>query len=153
MNQDDIKTNLLDSGQWIRMLFMAGFAVAAWLVLLVLIVLVLVQTLIVLVSGEPNRNLRKVGWLFGTYLQQIIQYLCYNSSTKPFPFADFPAADEAADESDDEGQSAADADDPADDGVQYAAPEPEPVAAEEAPPPAPFHHSPDADEPQDPHTR
>lgn len=152
MNQDDIKTNLLDSGQWIRMLFMAGFAVAAWLVVLALIVLVLVQTLIVLVSGEPNRNLRKVGWLFGAYLQEIIQYLCYNSSTKPFPFADFPSADEATDAMN-TAPDAAEVDDPADDGVQYAAPEPDPVAGEEVPPPAPFHHSPDADEPQDPYAR
>lgn len=120
MNQDDIKTNLLDTGQWIRMLFMAGFALAAWLVLLVLIMLVLVQTLIVLVSGEPNRNLRKVGYLFGCYLQEIVQYLCYNSNDKPFPFADFPAAEELADD----------------------------AGAEQAPA-APFHHHPDAADSRD----
>lgn len=102
MNQDDIKSNLLDSSQWLRILFMAGFAVAAWLVLGALVVLVLVQTLIVLVSGETNRNLRKVGYLFGCYLQELIQYLCYNTNHKPFPFGDFPeAAERDADEDDD----------------------------------------------------
>lgn len=123
MNQDEIKTNLLDPRQWIRMLFMAGFAVAAWLVLLGLIVLVLVQTLIVLVSGETNRNLRKVGYLFGCYLQEIIQYLCYNTSVKPFPFADFPEAaerDVVADDDDDDA----------------------PITTEMQSP-APFHHRPD----------
>lgn len=116
MNQDEIKTNLLDPNQWIRMLFMAGFAVAAWLVLIGLIVLVLVQTLIVLVSGETNRNLRKVGYLFGCYLQEVIQYLCYNSSVKPFPFSDFPEAAEressTGDDDDDAGPVAGGMQDP-----------------------------------------
>lgn len=126
MNQDEIKSNLLDANQWIRMLFMAGFAVAAWLVLVGLVVLVLVQTLIVLVSGETNRNLRKVGYLFGCYLHEIIQYLCYNTSTKPFPFADFPEAaerDAAEAEDDDDGDDA-------------------PITTEMQSP-APFHHRPD----------
>jgi hypothetical protein len=141
MKQDDIKTNLLDPRQWTRMLFMAGFAVAAWLVVLALIVLVLVQTLIVLVSGEPNRNLRRVGHLFGCYLQELVEYLCYNSNTRPFPFADFPAgeaeeavAEEAAAE---EGEPDAD--------FEYAA-----AVQEAEPPAAPFdNNSPDADAPQD----
>ena len=105
MNQDEIKSNLLDTNQWIRILFMAGFALAAWLVLVGLIVLVLVQTFIVLVSGETNRNLRKVGYLFGCYLHEIVQYLCYNTSTKPFPFADFPEAAERAAEMDDDDEA------------------------------------------------
>jgi hypothetical protein len=125
MNQDEIKSNLLDANQWLRILFMAGFAVAAWLVVIGLIVLVLVQTLIVLVSGETNRNLRKVGYLFGCYLQEIIQYLCYNTNAKPFPFADFPEADErdpGADEYDDDDDEA-------------------PITTEMQSP-APFHHRP-----------
>lgn len=146
MNQDDIKSNLLDAGQWLRMLFMAGFAVAAWLVVLALIVLVLAQTLIVLLAGEANRNLRKAGYLLGCYLQEIIQYLCYNTNTKPFPFADFPAAAEVAPMA-----SASPAAAPADTTVP---PEPD-QDEQEAPPSAPFHHSPGAgmDEPQDPSPR
>lgn len=93
MNQDEIKTNLLDVDQWIRILFMALFAVAAWLILIGLIVLVLVQTLIMLVSGEPNRNLQKAAYMFGCYLQELIQFMAYNTNKKPYPFADFPNAD------------------------------------------------------------
>jgi hypothetical protein len=136
MNQDEIKSNLLDANQWIRMLFMAGFAIAAWFVLLALVILVLVQTLIVLVSGETNRNLRKVGYLFGCYLQEIIDYLCYNSNVKPFPFADFPEADER-DEDDDTPVAAAD----------------DSHDVHDAHDPAPFHHSPDAGDDQDSHPR
>lgn len=93
MNQEEIKGNLLNANQWIRVLFMAGFAIAAWCVLFVLVVLVLVQMLITLISGEPNRNLQKTGYQFGCYLQEIIQYLVYNTNEKPFPFAEFPGAE------------------------------------------------------------
>jgi hypothetical protein len=133
MNQDEIKTNLLDTNQWIRILFMAGFAVAAWLVLLALVVLVLVQTLIVLVSGEANHNLRKVAYLFGCYLQELVEYLSYNRNDKPFPFADFPQTDER-------------------DTVADVAQQPDAThsgATPEGHSPAPFHHSPEAGDDQD----
>lgn len=134
MNQDAIKSNLLDANQWVRMLFMAGFAVAAWLVLLGLVVLVLAQTLIVLVSGETNHNLRKVGYLFGCYLHEIIQYLCYNTNAKPFPFADFPEAAE---------REAAEADEAEDEDA--------PITTERQSPAA-FHHRPDVADEQDKNT-
>lgn len=95
MNQDEIKRNLLDADQWIRVLFMAGFAIAAWFVLIGLSGLVVVQTIIALISGEPNRNLQKAGYLFGCYLHEIIEFLVYNTDDKPFPFSEFPTAEES----------------------------------------------------------
>jgi hypothetical protein len=94
MNQEEIKRNLLDADQWVRVLFMAGFAIAAWFVLIGLSGLVVVQTIIALVSGEPNRNLQKAGYLFGCYLHEIIEFLVYNTDDKPFPFSEFPTAEE-----------------------------------------------------------
>ena len=93
MNQDDLRNNLLDSGHWLRILFMLCFAFAAWVVSLLLAVLVLVQLLIALVSGNANPNLQKTGYQFVRYLQQILQFLLYNREEKPFPFADFPSAE------------------------------------------------------------
>lgn len=95
MNQEEIKSNLLDIDQWIRILFMVGFAFAAWFVLLGLLILVVVQTLISLISGEPNHNLQKAGYVFSCWLHEIIQFLVYNTNDKPFPFAEFPTADTA----------------------------------------------------------
>jgi hypothetical protein len=97
MNQEELKGNLLNANQWIRVLFMAGFALAAWCVLFLLVVLVLVQMLITLISGEPNPNLQRTGYQFGCYLQEIIQYLVYNTNVKPFPFNEFPGAQERKD--------------------------------------------------------
>lgn len=90
MNQDQIKQNLLSPDAWLRILLMAGFAVAAWLTLLVLGVIVLVQALLVLITGFPNANLQRFGLIAGAYLFEIIQFLLYNTEDKPFPFAPFP---------------------------------------------------------------
>jgi hypothetical protein len=95
MNQEEIKRNLLDADQWIRIIFMVGFAIVAWFVLVGLLVLVVVQTLISLISGEPNRNLQKAGFTFGCWLHEMILFLVYNTDEKPFPFAEFPTADDA----------------------------------------------------------
>ena len=93
MNQNDLRNNLLDSGHWLRILFMLCFSFAVWVVGVLLAVLVLVQLLITLVAGSPNFNLQKTGYQFVLYLRQILQFLLYNSEEKPFPLADFPSAE------------------------------------------------------------
>jgi hypothetical protein len=90
MNQDQIKQNLLSPDAWLRILLMAGFAVAAWLTLTVLGVIVLVQAVLVLITGYPNVNLQRFGLVAGAYLFEIVQFLLYNTEDKPFPFAPFP---------------------------------------------------------------
>jgi hypothetical protein len=90
MNQDQIKRNLLSPEAWLRILLMAGFAVAAWLTLTVLGVIVLVQAILVLITGLPNANLQRFGLISGAYLFETIQFLLYNTEDKPFPFAPFP---------------------------------------------------------------
>ena len=92
MNQDDLRNNLLDSNHWLRIVFMVCFAFAAWVVTILLGVLVLVQLLITLVAGNPNPNLQKSGYQLVRYLEQILQYLLYNTDEKPFPITDFPSA-------------------------------------------------------------
>lgn len=108
MKQEEIKRNLLDADQWIRIIFMVLFAVVAWFVLIGLLILVVVQALISLISGEPNRNLQKAGFTFGCWLHEMVLFLVYNTEEKPFPFAEFPTADEGTGKT-----SAADAKDPA----------------------------------------
>lgn len=94
MNQDELKTNLLDADAWLRILSMIVLAFLAWLTLIGLGMLVVVQAVIALVAGNPNRNLQKLGYLLSRYLSQAIDFLLYNSEHKPFPFADFPGTDD-----------------------------------------------------------
>jgi len=93
MDQDQVKQNILSGRQWLRMLFMAGYILASWVLTLVLLVTILVQTLIVLITGETNRNLRHFGILCGVFMHQIIHFLVYGSDDKPFPFTEFPDID------------------------------------------------------------
>lgn len=97
MNQDEVKNNLLAPAQWLRMLIMAGFVLAAWVVWLVVVVLMITQTVTVLITGEPNANLKHFGLVTSAYLQQIISFLVYGTEVRPFPFAPFPECDVSVD--------------------------------------------------------
>lgn len=79
---------------------MAAFALVLYLVIApIVIVLMVVQALFSVLSGQSNSNLRRFGSALGQYVFQILQFLTYNSHEKPFPFTDFPSLDEAEDES------------------------------------------------------
>jgi hypothetical protein len=93
MDQDQVKQNVLSGQQWLRMLFMVGYILASWVVTIVLLAIIVLQTLIVLITGETNQNLRRFGISCGVFMHQIIQFLVYGSDDKPFPFAEFPDID------------------------------------------------------------
>jgi len=109
MNQDQIKQNLLSGDTWLRILFMAGFAVAVWITMMVLVVIIVAQLLIVLVVSSPNPNLQRFGLLAGAYLFETLQFLLYNTDDKPFPFAPFPDPESAGNDMSDSDQDADDA--------------------------------------------
>ena len=89
---DSIIDNLKQS--WIRIILMVVFAVVLYLAIpLVLLVLMIAQVLFVLITGESNANLRSLGAALSTYIFQIVQFMSYVTDVKPFPFSDFPKAE------------------------------------------------------------
>ena len=50
------------------------------------------QFLTLLITGADNKNLRSFGQSLASWIFQTMQFLTFNSDTKPFPFADWPAA-------------------------------------------------------------
>lgn len=93
---DDIVDNLREPSAWIRIIFMVGFALVLYLIIApIVFVLMIVQALFAVLTGESNTNLRRFGGALGQYVTQILQFLTYNSHEKPFPFSDFPAMEEA----------------------------------------------------------
>ena len=89
---DSIIDNLKQS--WIRIILMVVFAVVLYLAIpLVLLVLMIAQVLFVLITGERNANLRSLGAALSTYIFQIVQFMSYVTDVKPFPFSDFPKAE------------------------------------------------------------
>ena len=59
---------------------------------LVLLLVLLIQTILNLFSGEPSQSIKEFGKSLGVYLQQISEFLSYASEEKPYPFSDWPDA-------------------------------------------------------------
>jgi hypothetical protein len=95
----DIKENLKDTRIWLRGLYMLLFVVFFAVARLVLMVVVVLQFLVRLISGELNERLLDFGGSLAAYLYQVTRFLTFNQEQRPFPFADWPAPEpRAADE-------------------------------------------------------
>ena len=81
---------ILNPETWIRLAFMVCYWLLLGVVGWVLGAVVLVQFIIVLVSSEPNDKLKEFGANLAVYLRQIIEFMCFVTDEKPFPFNDFP---------------------------------------------------------------
>jgi hypothetical protein len=84
---EEIKKNILSPSQWTRIIFMAVYGVAWWIVTIVLVVIVVLQALISLVTGTDNVDLRKFGTILADYLRQLLGFMLYASNEKPWPFS------------------------------------------------------------------
>lgn len=91
MDNEQLKSNLTSSKHWLRLVFMLLFAAVLQLASLVMWVLVIIQFLFSLITGEDNQHLRRFGYSLSTYIYDVLKFLCYSSEEKPFPFADWPA--------------------------------------------------------------
>ena len=89
-----LKTRVLSAEHWLRFMFMALFLMIACVAGYVVFVLVIVQFLFVLITGEGEERLRGLGHSLSQYFFQIFRFLTYNSNDKPFPFADWPSTDQ-----------------------------------------------------------
>lgn len=86
--------NLANPALWIRLVYMILF----WLLLVVarfaIGLLGLLQFLLVLLTGTDNERLRGMGESISQWVLQAMRFLTFNSERKPFPFQDWPRAEE-----------------------------------------------------------
>lgn len=87
---EQIKSNMKNSHNWQRLLFMALFAILLQLASAVMWVLCSIQFLFSLLTGQDNENLRQLGSSIASFVHQALQYLSYNTDDKPFPFGAWP---------------------------------------------------------------
>jgi len=85
--QQQVKQNLQDTNQWIRILYMVLFWIVLYFSMMVTGVLIFIQVLFALITGSANDNLRKFSADLIKYIHQILSFLTYNDERKPFPFA------------------------------------------------------------------
>jgi hypothetical protein len=95
VNNEQIKSNLTSSKHWLRLIFMLVFAAILQLASIVMWVLVIAQFIFSLITGEDNFNLRKFGRSLSIYIFDTLKFLTYASEEKPFPFADWPQAEQS----------------------------------------------------------
>lgn len=94
---EELKRNILSLSQWIRILYMVFYAIACWLITIVLPVIIIAQILISLITGRDNENLRTVGLRVADYFHDMLTFLVYGSETKPWPFNESDSADADSD--------------------------------------------------------
>lgn len=88
----EIKNNLTSPEHWQRLVYMLLFAVMLHVASIAMWVLVALQFIFTLLTGKDNRNLRDLGKSMTLFISQALDYLTFNTETKPFPFADWPRA-------------------------------------------------------------
>lgn len=88
-----IEKNVKSRATWTRFLFMVLCCLFVWLASLVGFVVVVLGFLMVLFTGEVNRELRGVGQSIAAYIYESVRYLTFNTDDRPFPFGNpWPSA-------------------------------------------------------------
>ena len=89
----DNKGTLSNSKTWVRLAYMFLFTLLLMAARLVITLVVIVQFLLVLVTGSDNENLRNLGQGLGKWVYQTIMFLTFNTESKSFPFDEWPEVD------------------------------------------------------------
>src|SRR5690554_6238383 len=95
MDSEELKRNLTSGRHWLRLLFMVLFALILYVAAFVMAGVVILQFLFSLITGQDNLNLRRLGRSLGQYIYQTLSFLTYNREDKPFPFDDWPSAEQS----------------------------------------------------------
>ncbi len=73
-----------------RIFYTILFAIIGWMSLWVFTFVVLIQFGFLLITGQVNTNLKGFNKEVGLFLYDMIKYLSFQTSVKPFPFRDWP---------------------------------------------------------------
>ena len=83
--QSDLEKNVKMRSTWIRLFFMIIFAFLYGLSRLVTAAVVVVQFFHVLFTGGTNEQLKTFGHSLAIYSFEVVDYLTFNTETRPFP--------------------------------------------------------------------
>ncbi len=74
----------------LRLLYAIGFAVAAWVVFWVVVVLAAVQFVLVGTSGKLNDEVKNLSLNLVQYLWELLAFITFIRDEQPFPIGPFP---------------------------------------------------------------
>lgn len=86
MDSEQVKENIKNVNQWLRIAYMVLFAIILYAAMAVMWIVVLVQAIFALLTGSVNDNIHSFSTTLTQYINQIILFLTYNAEDKPFPF-------------------------------------------------------------------
>lgn len=90
LNTNDIKARIFSPKHWIRLIYMLLFALMLHVASIAMWVLCAMQFLFSLFTDKDNENLRYLGKSITRFIGQALDFLTYNTETRPFPFAEWP---------------------------------------------------------------
>ena len=83
--KSEFERNVKSRSTWLRLLFMILFALLYGLSRVVTAAVVVIQFFHVLLTGNTNEQLKNFGHSLAIYSYQVVEYLTFNSETKPYP--------------------------------------------------------------------
>ena len=92
---DGLKNKILNPAHWIRLLLMVLMYVILFsMIQFIVTISLLVQWILVLLTGETNTRLRHFTKGLNRYAYQIMEFINFNSDERPFPLSDWPESNE-----------------------------------------------------------
>ena len=89
-----IEEHIKSRSTWTRFVFMLLSYILVSLAGMVGSVVIVLGFLMVLFTGQVNRELKSVGQSIAAYIYENVRYLTFNTDERPFPFGgDWPSAD------------------------------------------------------------
>ena len=93
--EEQLQDNFKQVSTWKRIGFILIFAVIAGVVRTLIWVVVLLQIVSALISGDTNQHILGFGQKLAAYLYHIMLFMTFNTDTVPFPFSDWNLTEEA----------------------------------------------------------
>ena len=88
----EVSENVKSEKQWLRGLYMLLFIIISEMAKVVVVTVAIIQFLFAILTGKGNSNLTQFGNSMAQFVQQVVDFLTYNTEDKPFPFAQWPEA-------------------------------------------------------------
>jgi len=74
----------------VRLLYALGFAVIAWVVFWLIIILGALQFVVLLINGRQNQELKDFNFSLVQYLWELLAFIVFVRDEQPFPIGPFP---------------------------------------------------------------
>ena len=93
---NELKEQITDRSRWLRLLYIILYVAIFQIVEIVVGLTIVVQFVSFLFTGRTLERLRGLGESLGTYMRQMVLYVTFASTERPYPFSPWPRPGAAA---------------------------------------------------------